>query len=138
MSDKLWEKLTRRDDSPEQMVIEQASDEAEDLGMFGWLRGVRDRAMMLELRKKDGHCMAIGYGWIERVEFQPEHGITLHLHGNTIRIKGSGLNTEVRPTIRLFDGILRQRVPWLRESDRADRLSERSRGVCVESIEWEE
>ncbi len=34
---------------------------ADDLGSFGWLRGIRDRAIMLELRQKNGNVVAIGY-----------------------------------------------------------------------------
>jgi hypothetical protein len=33
----------------------------EDLGAFGWLRGSRERAVMLELRGKDGSITALGY-----------------------------------------------------------------------------
>ena len=39
-------------------------DGAEDLGVFGWLRGTRDQSVMLELRKKTGDILAIAYGWI--------------------------------------------------------------------------
>jgi hypothetical protein len=36
----------------------------DDLGAFGWLRGVRDRALMLELRRKDDSVMAFAYAWL--------------------------------------------------------------------------
>ena len=61
------------------------------------MRGVRDRAIMLELRRKNGNVLAIGYGWLERAEFDPSEGITLHLVGQKIRIKGRNLNDEARP-----------------------------------------
>ncbi|MFO0831536.1 MAG: hypothetical protein U0637_06805 [Phycisphaerales bacterium] len=113
-------------------------EEAENLGCFGWMRGVRDRSVMLELRKKDGHVLAIAYSWLERVEFQPDEGITLHLPGRKVRIKGSGLNTEVRGSVRLFDGIIRHRVPWIREADRTESLKAAGDGVVIESIQWDE
>ena len=43
---------------------EQDGEGAEDYGAFGWLRGIRDRALMLELRKKDGSIIAFGYAWL--------------------------------------------------------------------------
>ena len=134
MSDRLLERVVRRraantNDDP---ILE----DADDLGCFGWLRGVRDRSIMLELRKKDGHTLAIGYAWIERVELVPHEGITLHLPGRKVRITGSGLNVEARPTVRLFDGIIRHRVPWIREADRAELLRSGS-GACIERIEWD-
>lgn len=138
MSDKLLDKYTKRPvgASPDQPAAHEG-DEADNLGSFGWLRGVRDRSIMLELRKKDGHVLAVGYAWIERVEYKPDDGITLHLPGRTIRIKGSGLNLEVRPTIRLFDGIIRHRVPWIREADRADSLRQSKTDTIIESISWD-
>jgi len=96
---------------------EEETELTDDLGAFGWLRGVRDRAIMLELRRKDGRVLAFAYAWLERSELDPSDGITLHFAGRTVRITGRNLNAEVRPNVRLFDGILRHRVPWIRESD---------------------
>lgn len=137
MNDKLLDKYTKRSPSTDVQTPAPESDEAEDLGCFGWLRGVRDRSIMLELRKKDGHILAIGYSWLERVEFEPSEGMTLHLPGRKIRVTGSGLNAEARPTVRLFDGVIRHRVPWIREADRAESLKADSDAVVVESIAWD-
>ncbi|WP_255111658.1 hypothetical protein [Synechococcus sp. RedBA-s] len=117
---------------------EPETDEAEDCGCFGWLRGVRERSIMLELRKKDGHILAVGYSWLERVEFDPSEGITLHLPGRKIKITGSGLNSDARPTVRLFDGIIRHRVPWIREADRSEGLKTGEQAALVEGIQWDE
>jgi hypothetical protein len=136
MTDRLLDKYTKRVPASDAPPTEPESDEAENLGCFGWLRGVRDRSIMLELRKKDGHVLAIGYSWLERVEFQPDEGITLHLPGRKVRIKGSGLNADSRPTVRLFDGIIRHRVPWIRESDRTELLQAENDSVTIESIAW--
>jgi len=136
--DKLLDRYTKRSQAADAQNPALEADEAEDLGCFGWLRGVRDRSIMLELRKKDGHVLAVGYSWIERVELQPEAGITLHMSGHKIRIKGSGLNTDARPTVRLFDGIIRHRVPWIREADRTELLKAGDDAVTVESITWDE
>jgi len=112
------------------------TDACDDLGAFGWLRGIRDRAVMLELRRKDGGIVAIGYGWLERVEFDPSEGITLSAGGQKIRIRGRNLNAEVRPSVRLFEGIARHRVPWVREADRNAGMQAGDRDTVVDVIEW--
>jgi hypothetical protein len=136
MTDRLLDKYTKRPvaDAPKP---ELETDEADDCGCFGWLRGVRDRSIMLELRKKDGHILAISYSWLERVEFDPEEGITLHFPSRKVKITGSGLNTDARPTVRLFDGIIRHRVPWIREADRNECLKSAPDLVIVETIAWD-
>ena len=111
------------------------ADACDDLGAFGWLRGIRDRAVMLELRRKDGSIVAIGYGWLERVQFDPSEGITLSAAGQKIRIRGRNLNAEVRPTVRLFEGITRHRVPWIQEADRATGLEAGDRETVIDAIE---
>jgi hypothetical protein len=90
-------------------------EETEDFGCFGWLRGVRERAVMLELRKRTGSIVAVSYSWLERADFDPSEGVVLHVGPQVIRIRGRNLNTEIRPAVRLFEGIVRHRVPWLAE-----------------------
>jgi hypothetical protein len=119
------------------IAAEQSEPDAcDDLGAFGWLRGIRERAVMLELRRKDGSIVAIGYGWLERVAFDPSEGITLSAAGQKIRITGRNLNAEVRPAVRLFEGIVRHRVPWVREADRGSSLQAGDRETVVDHIEW--
>jgi hypothetical protein len=109
----------------------------DNLGCFGWLRGVRDRAPMLELKKKTGNILAVGYAWLERAEFDPSEGITLHLAGQRVRIIGRNLNVDTRPLVRLFEGITRHRVPWVREATQADVLTAQADSCLVETISWE-
>jgi hypothetical protein len=110
---------------------------SEDFGSFGWLRGIRDRSIMLELRKKDGHTLAVGYAWLERAEYNPSEGITLHGVGPKIRIRGRNLNSEVRPSIRLFEGITRHRVPWLQEANEPDSLEADEKATVIDRIDWD-
>lgn len=137
MNDKpILPRYTKRDG--EVSVLHGDTDDGvtDDLGSFGWLRGIKDRAIMLELRKKDGNILAIGYGWLERVEFNPSEGITLMVLGQKIRIKGRNLNGEVRQSIRLFEGITRHRVPWIQEADEPARMEGNDAVTLVDSIEW--
>ncbi|MBX3357334.1 MAG: hypothetical protein KF745_02790 [Phycisphaeraceae bacterium] len=113
----------------------QEEGTAEDLGAFGWLRGIRDRAVMLELRKSDGTILAIGYGWLERAEFHPSDGIVLHVLGRTIKIRGRNLNRDTRPGIRLYEGIVRHRVPWLRQADAREDSAAGDSAAVIEDIQ---
>lgn len=114
----------------------QEEIEVDDLGTFGFLRGSRERATMLELRKRDGGILAVGYGWLEKVSFDPSDGIMLYVVGQKIRIKGRNLNVEVHPKVRLFEALCRHRVPWLREANEPENLSAREGDTVIESIEW--
>ncbi len=124
--------LTERERS---LLADDASC-ADDLGCFGWLRGVRERSLMLELRQKNGNIRAVAYAWLESVEFDPSEGITLHVGGKAIRIRGRHLNTEVRPLVRLFEGLIRHRVPWVREASGRERLESPEQPTVIDRIEW--
>ncbi len=108
----------------------------DDHGAFGWLRGFHDRSIMLELRKKNGNIKAIGYAWLERIEFDPSEGITLYVAGHQIKIKGRNLNTDLGDHVQLFQGITRHRVPWVQESDEPAALLAGKGATVVEEIEW--
>lgn len=132
----LLERYTAKADPVVPMSMPGDGDMADDLGSFGWLRGVRDRAMSLELRRKDGTILAISYGFIERAEFDPSEGITVYAGAQKLRIKGRHLNAEVRSGVRLFEGISRHRVPWIQEADRQTAIQADPTGTIIDLIEW--
>ncbi len=104
----------------------------DDLGCLGWLRGRRDRALMLELRKCDGSILAIGYAWIERITYDPSEGIALHIPGALISVVGRNLNGGDQP---VFEGLTRHRVVWLREAPRGQWFEDAT-GCFIERIDW--
>src|SRR5580692_11839533 len=107
-------------------------DATDDLGAFGWLRGMKEQAVMLEIRHKDGRITAKGYSWLQSAEFDPSSGITLNFSGEKITIRGRNLNGEARSNVRLFAGILRHRVPWIQEADGAAVLEAAKDAVLIE------
>ncbi len=111
-----------------------ADVELEDLGAFGVLRGPHERALMLELHKKDGSIEAFNYAWLGRASFEPSEGIVLHFSGTTVTIIGRNLNAEIRPNVRLFTAICRHRVPWVREADGATAFTTPKGAVVVDEI----
>lgn len=135
MADNMVERFTNRDRGIAAALPEADAPEA-DLGCFGWLRGIRERAVSLEFRKKDGRVLAIGYAWIDRLEYDPDNGITLHAAGKTVRLEGAGLNHEARPGVRLFEGITRHRVTWVRECNHNQHLETADRAVQIDAIVW--
>jgi hypothetical protein len=134
MTGKILERYTARNGANGASATATVDDSTiDDLGCFGWLRGIRDRAFSVELRRANGNIVAIPYHTIERFEFDPSEGIVLAVAGKQICLKGRNLNLEVQPTIKLFEGLARHRVPWIREAeDRGDL----GRETVVESIAW--
>jgi hypothetical protein len=112
------------------------TDVPENLGCFGWLRGIRDRALMLELRKATGNVLAIGYAWIDRIEFEPSEGITIFAAGQRIMIRGKQLNGPREASARLFEGLTRHRIAWVQELSLSEKLAGDASSCIVESIEW--
>lgn len=131
MSDSVLERYTGKVSAGEGAASEEGSD---DLGAFGWLRGVRERAIMLELRHKDGSVTAFGYAWLKKMTFDPSEGITLDFSGELIRIIGRNLDVEVRPRTQLVSGLVRQRVTWIQEADGPKLMTALPYDVVVERL----
>jgi hypothetical protein len=115
---------------------DEAEQQPEDLGAFGWLRGSRERATMLEVRRKDGSITALGYAWLEKAEFDPSEGITLRFTGQSVRLKGRNLNAKVRPHLQLFMGLVRHRIPWLQEADEPALMTAAKNDAVIEKVEF--
>lgn len=96
---------------------EPAAKLIESCDAFGWLANERDRAVMIEFRHANGDITALAYPLLESVKFNPSNGITLSFAGTKVTITGTNLNSEVRPGVRLFEGIARHRVVWVHEMD---------------------
>ncbi|HEY4313333.1 MAG TPA: hypothetical protein VGN12_28040 [Pirellulales bacterium] len=129
MKDDLLEKYaTAKTNEPEEQDIV-------DLGPFGFLRGIYDRALMLELRFKDGRRFALGYAWLHQAEFDASRGMSLSFGGRKVTIIGQNLNAEIRPNIRLFDAVLRHRVPWIQEASAPAALRAGRAALIIEKLE---
>jgi hypothetical protein len=87
---------------------------------FGYLRGERDRALNLELRRQEeGDSMTFPYSWMGPCRYHPSRGILLLFAGSElylVTIRGRNLNRLREKGVNLFErGILRHRVTWIRE-----------------------
>jgi len=110
------------------------NDTPDDLGAFGFLRGTRDRAIMLEIHHRDGTISALGYAWLDHAIFDPSEGITLFFGRRKVVIQGQHLDAEVRPMIQLFPAILRHRVPWIQEARGPESLQASPGALVIEDI----
>jgi hypothetical protein len=97
--------------------VEDDPDASEDCGAFGFLRGVKDRALLLELRLTGGNREAFPYSMLERISYDPSEGLTLRYLGVTVAIRGRNLSAVSAAGVSLLDALLRHRVPWVRETE---------------------
>lgn len=135
MGDELLRRYAVRvDGGNESKVVDL--DAFDDCGCFGWLRGSRERAVSLVLHKKSGSSLSLNYGFIERIEFDPSAGISIIAGRTKVEITGRNLNAEVRTTVRLFEGLTRQRVPWVREANQAELMEVGEEACVVENVRW--
>lgn len=137
MTDSILQKYTgRKPTEAEPLNGSVEPDGLDDLGAFGLLRGIRDRAIMLEFRRKDGNVRALAYAWLESAEFDPSEGISLQFGSRKIRLIGRNLNLAEPSGIGLFTAITRHRVSWVQEADEPAFLQAVDTATVIERIEW--
>lgn len=105
---------------------------------FGFLRGIRERSLSLELRFADGNSLAFPYSWLGPVKYNPSAGLLLKFVGDLVYlvlVEGSNLNALVNDTVSLYDrGLQRHRVTWVREMARAERERAGEGEVVIDRI----
>jgi hypothetical protein len=126
--------LSRYTAPPPADVIDTEVEAADDGQCWGYLRGARERAVMLELRKRDGNILAVSYAWLDRVEYDPSSGICLHLGGKEINVIGNNLRSARMDIPCLFTSLVRHRCLWIKEC--LQEYSIMSDGSVVQSLMW--
>jgi len=132
MSDSVLERISSRKPEP---ASPGEVDVVDDLGAFGWLRGIRDRAEMLELRHRNGTITAHGYAWLKTAYLDPSGEIVLDFSGAVVTIVGRNLNREASAGKRLYEGILRRKVPWLVVASNSAALTAADDAVIIEDVD---
>jgi hypothetical protein len=133
--------LTSRPPGPADQGQEEGEEES--CAAFGFLRGLRDCAPMVEFRFRDGNTESYPYQWLGPVRFNPSVGLLLKFTGDVVTlvlIRGSNLDTVVKDRgVNLIDrGLLRHRVTWVREMDE-DEVRKTGKGEpTIDRIEVEE
>jgi hypothetical protein len=135
MSDKIQNRFSSRV-GPETILESAADEDVESFPSFALLRGARERAVCIELRKKSGEAIAIPYGMIHRFEFDASTSIKMYCaDGLVVTMTGRNLVGPIRPGLTLFSALVRYIVPWVSETERAAALTAGSQ-VLVSEINW--
>jgi hypothetical protein len=119
---------------------EEEAGEAESCSAFGYLRGIRDRALALEFRYRDGNSEWFSYNLLASWRFDPSVGLLLKFTGDVVTlvlIRGSNLDALVgEGTVNLTDrGLQRHRILWVREMDEQELRRVGDRGPTIDRIE---
>ena len=120
---------------PQEDVSEESSCTA-----FGYLRGLRERALAVEFRTRDGNREWFPYSWLGPVRHDPSVGLLLRFTGDLVTlvlIRGSNLDVLVSPgMVNLTDrGFQRQRILWAREMDEQELRKVGEGGPTIDTIE---
>lgn len=107
---------------------------------FGYLRGVRDRALALELRFRSGECEWLPYALLAGWRYDPSVGLLLKYTSDVVTlvlVRGSNLDVPAGPGgVSLTEqGLSRHRVAWIREMDNSELRAVGDRGPTIDSIE---
>jgi hypothetical protein len=126
--------LNRLDDGA---AGQEESDE-QSCSAFGFLRGVRDRALALELRFANGNSDWLANSCLVSWRFNPSVGLMLKFTGDVVTlvlIRGSNLDALVNDSVDLPHGIQRHRIMWVREMDKAETRQVGQAGPTIDKIE---
>jgi hypothetical protein len=110
----------------------------ESCSAFGFLRGVRDHALALELRFADGNSEWLSYSCLVSWRFNPSAGLLLKFTSDVVTlvlIRGSNLDALVHQSVDLPHGIQRHRIVWVRELDKAEARQIGRTGPTIDRIE---
>lgn len=104
----------------------QTDQEPEVCKYFGFDPQANGRALMFELRTRDGRRSALPYSYMTRADFDPEKGIEISVSNVVVLVKGRSLD-------ELYYYLLQNRLTWIREDSSGSDIGED--GVFVEGLE---
>jgi hypothetical protein len=119
---------------------EQDAAEEESCPAFGFLRGLRDRALAIEFRFRTGDSAWYPYSWLGPFRHNPSAGLLLKFSGDVVTlvlIRGSNLDALVTPHgINLTDrGLQRHRITYVREMEEDELRKVGEGGPTIDRIE---
>ncbi len=131
--------LAARPPAPSDKPQEDTRD-VDNCSAFGFLRGLHERAPMIEFRFRDGNLLAFPYSWLGPLRFNPSVGLLLRFTGDVVTlvlIRGSNLDAEVNAgAVNLIErGIDRHRVTFVREMDPGEIKLTGEGGPTIDKIE---
>ncbi len=106
--------------------VQRIRDDSDEIKFYGIEPQITARAVMFELRTKDGKRKAFSYSYVTEADFEPETGIVIYVSEVVITIKGRKLD-------EIFGYFLANRLNYVQE-DYSGMDTEDS-SLFVESIE---
>lgn len=97
---------------------------------FELVWGDGSRVAMLGLRLKTGACLALGYAWLSRVEYDPAGSVSLTFPGVAV-VELTGRN--LRP---VYEAVAAHQALWVAEADRPSGFLVAADEPVIESIRW--
>jgi len=106
---------------------------------FGYLRGIRERGVAVEIRFLNGNSTWFPYNWLGNWEFNPSEGILLKFTGDIVYlvlIRGSNLDQPLAETNTNLtsSGLQRHRIVWMREMSEEEIRQVGETGPTIDSI----
>jgi len=107
---------------------------------FGYLRGIRERAEVLEIRFLNGNSVWFPYHLLGEWKFNPSDGLLLKFSGDlvyAVLIRGSNLSRPLSDstTNLTTSGLQRHRIVWMREMSEDEIRQVGETGPTIDSIE---
>jgi hypothetical protein len=107
---------------------------------FGYLRGIRESALAVEFRFRDGSSDWFSYSNLASWRYDPSAGLLLKFTGDVVTlalIRGSNLDAPVgQGMVNLTDrGLQRHRVVWVREMDEEELRRVGETGPTIDAID---
>jgi hypothetical protein len=102
---------------------EKDTEDEDSCPAFGYLRGLRERALAVELRYRNGNKEWFAYSLLGAWQHNPSVGLLLKFTGGDVNtlvlIRGSNLEASVNESmVNLTDwGLQRHRIVYVREMD---------------------
>jgi hypothetical protein len=126
--------------APLELPIADEVEVESDGRCFGFLRGVGDRALNLELKRShEGDTVSFPYSWLGATRYHPSLGILLLFSASDtfgIRIRGRNLNKMLSNGMSLYDkGIMRHRITYIRDMRTNESSAAENDDCVVDQIE---
>jgi hypothetical protein len=108
---------------PKETAKDHDAAEEESCAAFGFLRGIRDRALAIEFRFRTGNSEWYAYHLLSMWQYNPSCGILMKFTGGDVvtlvLIRGSNLDGQLsQHSVNLTDrGLQRNRITFIREMD---------------------
>ncbi len=134
----LLRRVTQLREEPQTPI--DADDDEACCASFGYLRGVRERALELEFRRNDpGDSFTFPYTWLGPTRHHPSTGIQLLFVGPDlflVTLRGRNLNRTGEGGVSLYErGLLRHRITWVRDVPREESKGLDPAEAVIERIE---